>query len=142
VSYLWLKTFHIAAAITWVGGMLAAAICISFFTGRTAERPLEASVPLQAFRKWDRCVSSPAMLLVWILGLALAEEGEWVSMKWLLAKLVLVLLLSALHGFLSGTLGRLSRSDNVSFALAPQYAPATIIACAAAIVTLVVLKPF
>jgi protoporphyrinogen IX oxidase len=95
-----------------------------------------------AVRRWDRYVTSPAMLLAWGAGLALAMLGEWFSSPWLIIKLVFVLLLSALYGILSGTLRKLGRSDEPPASFGLRHAPPLIIISVAAIVVLVVVKPF
>ena len=61
---------------------------------------------MMAVYRWDRRVTNPALGLVWLLGLTLAWQGGWFSAHWLWAKLVLVTVLSALHGNQSATLRR------------------------------------
>ena len=46
----------------------------------------------------NRYVTTPALVLVWVLGLTLAHQGGWFAAGWLHAKIALVVLLSALHG--------------------------------------------
>jgi protoporphyrinogen IX oxidase len=55
-------------------------------------------------RRLLRAIINPAMIATWLLGLWLAWHGPdsrygWFASGWLLAKLVLVLALSALQGF-------------------------------------------
>ena len=55
-------------------------------------------------RRLLRAIINPAMIATWVLGLWLAWLGPdshygWFASGWLQAKLVLVLALSALHGF-------------------------------------------
>jgi len=47
-----------------------------------------------------KVIINPAMLATWGLGLWLAWAGSWWSSGWLHAKIVLVLVLSGLHGLL------------------------------------------
>lgn len=140
MDYLWLKALHIAAVATWIGGLILAAATI---TALSASRStLGRSSVLDAVRRWDRRVTSPAMLLVWGLGLTLALQGGWFTAPWLLLKLALVLLLSALHGMLSGTLRRLASSDGPPASSILRHASPMIVLCVLVIVILVVIKPF
>jgi len=54
-------------------------------------------------RRLLRFITTPAMLASWLLGLVLAFSGliDWSADGWFHAKLALVLLLSAFHGFLA-----------------------------------------
>jgi uncharacterized membrane protein len=139
LTYLWLKAFHITAAMTWVGGMLVVAVTL-VGAGR-GDTDGGGPLPLAFVRRWDRSVTTPAMLVVWALGLSLAKLGEWFPQPWLLAKLAVVLALSAVHGMLSGRLRRLDAGGPASAGALP-YAPAAIVGCVLLIVVLVVTKPF
>ncbi|MBO9195925.1 CopD family protein [Rhizobium sp. 16-449-1b] len=142
MDYLWLKAFHIAAVATWIGGMLAAAVTVSAIGRKAAEKAADRSMILNAMRYWDRRVTTPAMLLVWALGLTLAIQGGWFTAPWLQMKLALVFLLSALHGILSGTLRRLAGANGSSSPTILRYGPVVIVIALLAIVVLVVIKPF
>ena len=143
MDYLWLKALHIIAAVTWVSGVLAVAITIVAVSGRQGE--LEAAYRraiCDYVRRWDRRVTTPAMLLVWIAGFSLALTAHWFPQTWLLLKLVVVVLLSALHGVLSGTLRSLSASEAPGVPPPLRYAAATIVTSVVIIIVLAVIKPF
>jgi uncharacterized membrane protein len=140
--YLWLKAFHIAAAATWIGGLIIAALAVT-----AAFRPTEASSEgdrrwLNTVRGWDRRVTSPAMMIVWGLGLTLGLQGGWFASSWLWAKLVVVVGLSALHGQLSGTLRRAAREAGQPSVAARANAAPAVVAAVAVIAVLAVTKPF
>lgn len=140
--YLWFKALHIVAVVTWIGGVLLVAVTITAVAGVRGQQEIAArSAFLEGVRRWDQRVTSPAMLLVWIFGLTLALTGNWLPQVWLLAKLPLVLLLSALHGVLSGRLRRLSRSQEPSSPTSLRYADAAVVIATLVIVVLVVTKP-
>lgn len=103
--YLLLKALHVAAAITFVGGVLAAAMLLGAIRGLDVSSRDGRRV-VQRLHRWQRSVTTPAMLVVWGLGMILAIEGGWFAYPWLQLKLVLVVLLSALHGVQSGMLRR------------------------------------
>lgn len=113
MTYLLLKAGHVAAVIVWIGGMFAAA--------------------LGAAPRWDRLVTTPAMLAAFAFGLALASTGGWFPQPWLIAKLAVVLGLAALHGILSGRLRR-GRPP-------PAHAAPLIVACVVVVAVLAVVKP-
>jgi putative membrane protein len=140
--YLWLKALHIAAVVTWIGGMLASALALGISWTSNGEADCEDRLAaLGAVRRWDDRVTSPAMVLAWVLGLTLALKGGWFGAPWLTIKLILVVALSALHGMLSGFLRRLAKSDPRSPPTSLHHAPILTLAGAAAIIILVVVKP-
>jgi protoporphyrinogen IX oxidase len=140
--YPWLKALHIAATVTWIGGMLGSALAISIFSASNGEAGGAGRMAaLGVVRRWDDRVTSPAMVLVWVLGLSLALQGGWFGAPWLTIKLVLVLALSALHGMLSGSLRRLTRANWTSAPASLRHVPMLTLAGAAVIIILVVVKP-
>jgi len=137
--YLWLKALHLAAAVTWIGGMLGSALALGIF--RASADDTDRLTALRVVRRWDDRVTSPAMMLVWVIGVSLALWGGWFGASWLTIKLVLVLALSALHGVLSGSLRRLTRADARPLPSGLRHVPVLILAGAAAIIILVIVKP-
>jgi uncharacterized membrane protein len=105
--YPWLKALHVAAAITFVGGVLATSVILRTKPGDNASGR-EESGTVRSLRAWHREVTTPAMLIVWALGIVLALQGGWFASLWLQAKLALVVVLSAVHGVQSGALRRLA----------------------------------
>ncbi len=131
--YLWAKALHLAAVIVFVGGTLATALLL------TAMRtfPDQAAPSAQALRGWDQIATVPAMMATWALGIGLDATGGWFLSGWLQAKLVLVFILSALHGIQSGRLRRAAARG-----AAPSWrGDPVIIGCAVAIAVLAVVKP-
>ena len=142
MGYLWLKAFHAAAVIGWIGGMLASSLVMAMLV--TSSRPPAAaeSRMIGMMRAWDGKVTTPAMLMAWALGMTMAVQAGWLSSRWLMIKLVLVFGLSSLHGMQSGMLRRLARGANCSPSVHLRYAAPAILAAIAAIAVLVVIKPF
>jgi putative membrane protein len=95
--YEWLKAFHIIAVISWMAGMLY--LPRLFVYHCEAEPGSKQSETFKVMeRRLLRIIINPAMILTWVLGLWLAYEAGLFKSGWLHAKLLLVLLLSALHG--------------------------------------------
>lgn len=132
--YPWLKALHIAAALVFVSGVLAVAI---FLRSLPKDNPRLAA-HVRSIRRWDRLVTTPAMLLVWRLGLTLALTGHWFAAGWLQVKLVLVIILSGLHGVQSGRLRRVGGGTRVQ----PSYVIVLIVGCSVGIAVLAIVKPW
>lgn len=132
--YPWLKAVHVAAALAFVGGVLA----VSVFLRAACDGDFPRKQMARRVRRWDRMVTTPAMLLVWGLGLTLATTGQWFAAGWLQAKFALVLALSSLHGVQSGRLRRLAGGA----AGRPMPTAVIAIACTVGIAILAVVKPW
>ena len=140
--FLWIKALHIAAVVTWVAGLLMLSLLLSVLATAPAPSLPQERRLMTALRRWDRMVTSPAMVLAWVLGISLAVHGGWFTSPWLAAKLVLVMAMSALHGVLAGTLRRMSSASCQRPAFSLRFACGFTLAGSAAIACLVVLKPF
>jgi protoporphyrinogen IX oxidase len=96
--YEWLKAFHVIAVIAWMAGMLY--LPRLFVYHCEAEAGSKQSETFKVMeRRLLKAIINPAMIVTWLLGLWLAWSGGWYASPWLQAKVVLVLGLSALHGF-------------------------------------------
>lgn len=142
MTFLLIKSVHLCALLFWISGVFMLALLL--IAGRDLSGPLlplELS-RLRTLRHWCQYITVPAMLLTWLSGLALAAQGGWMGATWLSLKFALVLGLSALHGVLSGFLRR-----RLEY---PTHAPAArvvlilpgLMTITAAIVLLVINKPF
>jgi uncharacterized membrane protein len=132
--YLLLKALHVAAMLLFVGGLFAL-IVWSRSAGSDGDRRFERAV-----HGWNRAVTTPALAATWALGLALALEGDWLRFGWLQAKLALVLVLSGLHGVLSGALRR-SLSTAPRRVGQPRWIALMVPLALVAIAMLAVMKP-
>ena len=100
--YEWIKAFHIIAVIAWMAGMLY--LPRLFVYHCAAEL---GSVQSETFKVMERrllrAIINPAMVATWVFGLWIAWLGPdshtgWFRFEWLQAKLVLVVVLSGVHG--------------------------------------------
>ena len=130
--YAGLKALHVAAAFTFFAGVLGAAVFLAAADAGSAGA-------LRAMRRWDQRVTTPAMLLVWALGLTLALSGGWFKAPWLIAKLGFVVALSGLHGVQSAKLRRMAGGGPAP-APSRMAAPLAVVAILV-IALLAVLKP-
>lgn len=140
--YLWLKGLHLAAVLTWVGGLvlLGTATAALHPSSQATLLPHEKRLYTSIVR-WDRFVTVPAMLTAWILGITLASWSGVFGAPWLNMKLIFVVALSGLHGVLAGSLRR--RLDQPHKAM-PKWiglSPALTIGGLWVVALLVILKP-
>ena len=109
--YPWAKAIHIVAVISWMAGMLY--LPRLFVYHAEAEK---GSVQSETFKVMERRllrgIINPAMILTWAFGLWLAWNGGWFSAGWLHAKLVAVILMSAVHGYLAGAVRKFAEDRN------------------------------
>src|SRR5215217_3558886 len=95
--YLWLKAFHMIAVIAWMAGMLyLPRLFVYHCEAEPGSRQSETFKVME--RRLLKAIINPAMLATWAFGLLLIWQGGWWSAGWLHAKLMLVLLLSGVHG--------------------------------------------
>ncbi len=134
MPYLLVKALHVACVLLFIGGLFSQAFAVA--AGQRGDSGTTAMVS-----SWDRRVTVPAMLAVWLTGAAIAAQGDWFASPWLWTKLALVLVLTGLHGIHSGRLRRLRRGDPVQ-AMRGAHIAAFIAAPVSIIALLVVLKPF
>src|SRR5580658_5421329 len=98
--YEWIKALHVIAVIAWMAGMLyLPRLFVYHCEAEIGSRQSETFKLME--RRLLKAIINPAMIVTWLAGLYLAWSGHWFSAPWLHAKLLLVVLLSAVHGFFS-----------------------------------------
>ena len=108
MTYAWLKAGHIIFVIFWVAGLF---MLPRFYVYHQEAPPGsdEETRWIERERKLRNVILTPAMVLVWLFGLSLAYvTGAW-TQGWFQGKLVLVLGLSAYHGWMVGYGRRLAK---------------------------------
>ena len=103
MAYMWVKAFHIIAAISWMAGLLYLPRLFVYHT--MADKDGEAVRFFEIMeRRLLRAIMTPAMIVSWGLGLFLAFGMGSVSFTtdiWFLAKIVLLFGLTGFHFFLA-----------------------------------------
>jgi putative membrane protein len=98
--YDWIKALHVIAVIAWMAGMLyLPRLFVYHCEAEPGSRQSETFKVMEG--RLLRAIINPAMIATWLLGLGLAYAGGWYVFHWLQGKVALVLLLSAVHGFLA-----------------------------------------
>jgi len=99
-AYLWVKAGHLTFVIFWIAGLF---IVPRYYVHHQATTPGSAEDRAWIERE-DRArtiILTPAMLIVWGLGLMLAIHLNLWGQYWFSAKLALVLLLTGYQGWIS-----------------------------------------
>ena len=138
----WVKAAHVIWGIAWMAGMLY--LPRLFVYHSVAEVGSDKSETFKVMeRRLLRGIINPAMIATWVFGLWMIIGG-WVSLSdgWLHAKLVLVLLLSGVHGMLAKYVRLFAQDKNTKsqkfFRILNEVPTVLMIG----IVILVIVKPF
>jgi putative membrane protein len=139
--YEWIKALHVIAVIAWMAGMLyLPRLFVYHCNAEAGSRQSETFKVME--RRLLKAIINPAMVVTWLAGLYLAWAGHWFSAHWLQAKLLLVVAMSAMHGFLVGRVKDFATDRNrhsQKFYRIINEVPTLLMV---AIVILVVVKPF
>ena len=139
--YLWLKAFHVVAVIAWMAGML---YLPRLFVYHCDAAP--GSAQSETFKVMERrlmkAIINPAMIATWVLGLAIAWQGDWFASGWLHAKFALVLVLSGVHGVYARRLKEFAADRNTKPARYYRILNEVPTVLMIGIVVLVIVKPF
>ncbi len=139
--YDWVKALHIIAVIAWMAGLLyLPRLFVYHVEAEPGSKQSETFKVME--RRLLRAIINPAMLVAWVAGLWLAWKGFDFAGGWLHAKLALVLLLSGLHGYLSGAVRRFGEDRNIRSGRHWRMVNEVPTVLMVAIVILVVVKPF
>ena len=139
--YDWLKAFHVIAVIAWMAGMLYLPRLFVYHS----EAP-KGSIQSETFKIMERrllkAIINPAMIVTWVLGLYLVWDGGWYTSGWLHAKVLLVLILSGLHGVYVRRLKDFAADKNTRPAKYYRILNEVPTVLMIGIVILVIVKPF
>ena len=140
-AYLWVKAAHVTFVIFWLAGL--------FLLPRLYVYHHETSVGSPEDRAWIEresrvrsIILTPAMILVWALGLLLAFNIGAFDMGWFHAKLALVIALSAYQGWLGHYGKKLASGVRPLSGRAVRMINEIPGIAAAIIVVLVIVRPF
>jgi len=141
MSYLWFKAFHIVAVIAWMAGMLYLPRLFVYHVDTPVGSEQSGTFKVME-RRLLKAIINPAMIATWLIGLWLAYDGGWFRAPWLHGKLLLVLAMSGVHGYLAGEVRRLARDERRHAARFYRMLNEVPTVLMIGIVVLVVVKPF
>ena len=142
-GYLWIKSIHIFAVIAWMAGMLYLPRLFVYHAEAGPGTPQSETFKVME-RRLLKGIINPSMIATWVAGLWLAVNGDWFTPGngWIHVKILLVVILSGIHGMLSAGVRRFAEDRNTK---SSRYwrilneVPAVLLAI---IIVLVVVKPF
>ena len=140
-AYLWIKAVHVIAIMSWMAGLLYLPRLFIYHCDAA-----KGSVQSETFKVMERrllaIIMTPAMLISWVLGLWLAWTGGHFGEPWFHAKLVLVIGLSAVHGYCSASVRAFAEDRNDKPPRHWRIVNEVPTLLMIAIVVLVIVKPF
>jgi putative membrane protein len=141
VAYPWVKAAHVTFVIFWMAGL--------FLLPRFYVYHQEAPVGSPEDRAWIEresrvrlIILTPAMIVVWVLGLMLAFDVDAWTQGWFHAKLALVIALSGYQGWLGYYGKKLANGQRTLSGKAVRMLNEIPGIAAAIIVVLVIVRPF
>ena len=141
LAYPWVKAAHVTFVIFWMAGLFLLPRFYVYHQETTVGSP-EDRAWIERESRVRSIILTPAMALVWILGLMLAFNVDAFSQGWFLAKLALVVALSGYQGWLSGYGKKLARGERPLSGRAVRMINEIPGIAAALIVVLVIVRPF
>jgi protoporphyrinogen IX oxidase len=139
--YLWVKALHVIAVIAWMAGMLYLPRLFVYHAEAGPGTPQSETFKTME-KRLLRVIINPAMIVTWLAGLWLAWKGFSFIGGWLHAKIGLVVLMSAVHGYLSGAVRKFGQDRNEKSARHWRIVNEVPTLLMIAIIILVIVKPF
>jgi putative membrane protein len=139
----WMRALHLIAVIAFMAGMLMLPRLYAYQTAAEPGGELEKKM-IEGARRLRTIILNPALVLMWAFGIAIMASSNWIQLEmgWMHAKLALVVVLTALHGYYIAEGRRLARGErrrSEKFWRMMNEVPMLI---AIAVVILAVVEPF
>ena len=99
MTYLWLKAGHIIFVVFWMAGLFMLPRQMIYLHPAAPESD-ETALWAKRMGLLRKIILTPSLIVVWILGLLLAQTLSAWGEGWLHAKMLLVVVLSGFHGYL------------------------------------------
>ena len=117
--YLLFKSLHLIAVISWMAGLLYLPRIFVYHAENFSE-PITSGIFKTMERKLFFYIMTPAMILSWLFGLLLIHSigFQQLGQKWMLLKIILVLILTAYHFYLGRILNKFKLNENIH---SPKY---------------------
>ena len=140
-AYPWVKAGHVTFVIFWMAGLFLLPRLYVYHQETTVGSP-EDRAWIEREARVRSIILTPAMILVWILGLMLAFNVDAWSQGWFHGKLALVIALSAYQGWLGVYGKKLANGQRPLSGKAVRMINEIPGIAAAIIVVLVIVRPF
>ncbi|GGB40170.1 membrane protein [Roseibium aquae] len=109
--YLWIKAIHVISIIAWMAAILYLPRLFVYHVAAPVGSDQSETFKVME-RRLLKAIMTPAMISSWIFGLWAAFEIGAFSQGWFHAKLLLVVLMSAAHGYLAVCVKKFARDEN------------------------------
>ena len=108
-----LLALHIISFVSWMAGMLYLPRLFFYHAEIDPGSEMSAMFKIMEHRLL-RVITTPAMIATWLFGLLLMWSQEWaqLSQGWMHAKLLCVVLLTAMHGHFAATVKKFRNNAN------------------------------
>lgn len=140
-AYLWVKSVHVIAIISWMAGLLYLPRLFIYH----CDAP-KGSAQSETFKVMEgrllNIIMTPAMVISWVLGLWLAWQMGFFASGWFHAKLALTIGLSGVHGYFVGAARQFREDRNEKPPRHWRIVNEVPTLLMVAIVILVIVKPF
>jgi len=140
-AYLWVKAAHVTFVIFWMAGLFLLPRFYVYHQETTVGSP-EDRAWIEREARVRSIILTPAMVLVWVLGLMLAFDVDAWSQGWFHGKLLMVIGLSAYQGWLGVYGKKLANGQRPLSGKAVRMINEIPGVAAAIIVVLVIVRPF
>ena len=141
MTYLWLKAGHIIFVIFWMAGLFMLPRFFVYHQETAPDAP-ENAAWINREAKILNIILWPSLIVVWVLGLALAMTTGAFSQGWLIVKLLIVLGLTFYQFWLAIYAGKLAEGTRSLSGKRLRLINEIPGVAAALIVVLAVLRPF
>jgi putative membrane protein len=98
--YEWIKALHVLAVISWMAGILYLPRLFVYHAAASVGSDRSETFKVME-RRLLKAIMTPAMLVSWAAGLWIALAYDMAAQGWFHAKLLLVVGLTACHGYLA-----------------------------------------
>lgn len=142
--YLLIKALHVISFTSWMAGMFYLPRLFAYHVNATVGGELSETLKVME-RRLLRIIINPAMIATFVFGIwliVLTGYGSPGTGGWIHAKIVLVLALAGLHGYLARTRKKFARDENTKSARFYKILNELPTVIFVIIVVLAVMKPF
>ncbi len=140
-AYPWIKAAHLVFVIFWMAGLFMLPRFLVYHQEAIAGSA-EDAIWSERERRLIRIILNPSMIVVWVLGLMLTVEIGGFSQGWFYAKLLMVVILTAYHGWMASYSRKLAQGVRSVSGKTLRLINEVPGVATAIIVILVIVKPF
>ena len=112
-TYLLFKSLHLIAVISWMAGLLYLPRIFVYHAENNSETKVSEVFKIME-KKLFFYIMTPAMILSWLFGLLLIHSlgFQQLGQKWMLLKIIFVLILTFYHFYLGKILNQFKENNN------------------------------